>query len=117
MNIRGRTKWLEFAEAAWSAAGRPEGLRPSIVETNPIEYDRSYYEYFEQRFFDNWLNLPHTTASPKRFPQPSSIGRLTKESSQRSRVMQHFAWSLISRALTVYAHFRGQPPLQSKSVL
>jgi hypothetical protein len=57
MNVGGQLAWLDFAEAAWNAAGRPQGLRPHLIETDPIRYDTSYYGYFEQRFFDYWLSL------------------------------------------------------------
>jgi 8-oxo-dGTP pyrophosphatase MutT (NUDIX family) len=55
MAIDNRKEWLSFARDAWSAAGQPEGLDPALVETLPIEYDASYYRYFERRFFDLWM--------------------------------------------------------------
>lgn len=57
MDFTNRIHWLSFAEAAWNAAGRPDGLDPSIIEIDPVAYDRSYYEYFERCFFDLWLNI------------------------------------------------------------
>lgn len=56
-SIASREEWLTFANAAWSAAGRPDGLNPLSLESDPTAYDVSYYGYFERRFLDLWLNV------------------------------------------------------------
>jgi 8-oxo-dGTP pyrophosphatase MutT (NUDIX family) len=57
LTIGDRATWLGFARAAWTAAGRPSGLDPFMVESDPVAYDISYYEYFERRFAKLWVNV------------------------------------------------------------
>ena len=49
--------WIKYAESAWDAAGRPRGLEPRSMLSNPIEYDQHYYKYFERRYIDMWLAI------------------------------------------------------------
>lgn len=49
--------WMDYAISTWDAAARPHGLDPRDALSNPIGYDRCYYDYFERRYLDMWLAL------------------------------------------------------------
>ena len=57
MNFEQETIWIQYAKSAWDAAGRPLGLNPHTISSNPIEYDEYYYDYFERRYIDMWLAI------------------------------------------------------------
>ncbi|MEM8638773.1 MAG: NUDIX domain-containing protein [Cyanobacteria bacterium P01_G01_bin.54] len=55
--------WIEYCDSAWDSAGRPHGLKPSLIFSNPIDYDKYYYQYFEHRYIDLWLAI-HSRVNP-----------------------------------------------------
>jgi len=57
MNTRNQEAWLKFSRSSWDAAGRPKGLDPDNILNDPVEYDRSYYHYFERRYFNMWFSI------------------------------------------------------------
>ncbi|MBK8921072.1 MAG: hypothetical protein IPM81_06115 [Saprospirales bacterium] len=57
MQIEDKDTWLAYCRYAWDAAGRPGGLKPDAIRNDPIEFDRSYYNYFERRYIDIWLSI------------------------------------------------------------
>jgi hypothetical protein len=93
MKIANLEEWLAFAEAAWGAVGRPDGLDPFSVQSNPIGYDAAYYEYFERRFVDLWLNV-YSRVKP-------TDGALVKEESPefRDAWRRNFSWETIWKQL------------------
>jgi 8-oxo-dGTP pyrophosphatase MutT (NUDIX family) len=101
VGIGNRSEWAQFAESAWSAAGRPEGLQPMLVERDPVRYDEAFYEFFERRYFDQWLAL-------QRLVDPE-IGSLIQSESAAFRAVwqRHFAWEPIWKQVLPLFAFGG----------
>lgn len=101
MGIGNRSEWVQFAESAWSAAGRPEGLQPSLVERDPVRYDVAFYEFFERRYFDQWLAL-------QRLVDPE-IGSLVQAENAAFRAVwrKHFAWEPVWKQILPLFAFGG----------
>ena len=101
MHIANRDQWLAFADAAWRAAGRPGGLDPSLVESDPIAYDACYYAYFERRFVDLWMNV-YSRVKP-------ADGMLIKEESAEFREAwrRSFSWNTIWKQLLPFFVYGG----------
>ncbi|MEZ4524979.1 MAG: hypothetical protein R2941_03555 [Desulfobacterales bacterium] len=58
MHIENENSWMKYAISAWNAAEiGPPDFDPHLILTNPIDFDHSYYKYFEQRYKHMWLEM------------------------------------------------------------
>jgi hypothetical protein len=57
MNIENADKWIHYCNNSWDASGRPYGLDIHTILNNPSEYDDQYFDYFERRYIDMWLEI------------------------------------------------------------
>ena len=89
MNTDNIQSWIEYCDRAWDSAGRPDGLQPSFIFSNPIEYDKYYYDYFERRYIDLWV------AIYSRINPVNGFFFKTESDSYRKSWERNFSWETI----------------------
>lgn len=89
MHIKNQDTWLEFSRSSWDAAGRPKGLDPAYILSDPAKYDHAYYNYFEQKYMYMWYSI-YSRVNP-------DTGSLIKEENVefRDAWQRNFNWPTV----------------------